>query len=429
MLSEFGLANFKSYRDASLKFAPLTVLIGANGSGKSNAVEALWLISRLARGISLETLRVELRGERGPIRGRLNDLGYRRSPTVRLSCGTTHPEWDRYVIELQVGADNSPVVVGESLEGWSPVPLFRVTDTTGAGSLWVAYNNFARGGKKPIILCSNGMAVLGQLQTPARFGSGNKTAQRTIPEVVSATIRSLSNIMFLSPDLSEMRRYGSTVDPVLGPRGDNLSGALYNLCNDADRKSQMLGFVRELPEQDIRDIAFVKTPRTEVMVQLKETFGSDERVYDAVALSDGTLRVLAIAAAALSAEEGSLLVIEEIDNGVHPSRAGALLRRILDVARKRKVRVLMSTHNPALLDALPDETLGDVTFCYRDDEGASNLIRLQDLPDYPNLVARGPIGSLMTSGTIDRFVKNPISNDERVRQGLSWVSNLRVAAS
>ena len=66
------------------------------------------------------------------------------------------------------------------------------------------------------------------------------------------------------------------------------------------------------------------------------------------------LHPLAIAAAMLSAPEGSLVVIEEIDNGVHPSRARHLLDSIRTVAERRKLRVLLSTHNPAMLDALPD---------------------------------------------------------------------------
>ncbi|QXE26094.1 ATPase-like protein [Richelia sinica FACHB-800] len=88
------------------------------------------------------------------------------------------------------------------------------------------------------------------------------------------------------------------------------------------------------------------------MVRLAETFGNTRRYCEAALLSDGTLRVLAIAAAMLSATEGSLVVIEEIDNGVHPNRAKHLLASIRDIAERRKLRVLLSTHNPALMDAL-----------------------------------------------------------------------------
>lgn len=56
------------------------------------------------------------------------------------------------------------------------------------------------------------------------------------------------------------------------------------------------------------------------MVSLTESFGGQLKRYDASLLSDGTLRVLSIAAALLSAPVGTMVVIEEIDNGVHPSR-------------------------------------------------------------------------------------------------------------
>ena len=47
MLTSFTLERFKSYdkQGATLHLAPLTVLIGANASGKSNVVEALRLLS------------------------------------------------------------------------------------------------------------------------------------------------------------------------------------------------------------------------------------------------------------------------------------------------------------------------------------------------------------------------------------------------
>ena len=48
MLSSFTIQDFKSYRKATLDLAPLTVLIGANASGKSNAIEALRLFSWIA---------------------------------------------------------------------------------------------------------------------------------------------------------------------------------------------------------------------------------------------------------------------------------------------------------------------------------------------------------------------------------------------
>ena len=123
-----------------------------------------------------------------------------------------------------------------------------------------------------------------------------------------------------------------------------------------------------------------------------------------------------------------MVVIEEIDNGVHPSRARALLERILVIARSRQLRVLLSTHNPALADALPDEALCDVVFCYRDpSSGVSRLQKLGDLQDVPDLLVKGSLGHLMTSGAIERFVKAPRDPEVKRQQGLDWVERMRGA--
>lgn len=120
-----------------------------------------------------------------------------------------------------------------------------------------------------------------------------------------------------------------------------------------------------------------------------------------------------------------MVVIEEIDNGVHPSRAKSLLQNIRTIAERRELRVLLSTHNPALLDALPDSALPDVLFCYRDTrDGNSRVVRLQDVPDYPELIAQDSLGGLVTSGALERFVKQPRTLD-RQALALEWLDNVR----
>ena len=87
---------------------------------------------------------------------------------------------------------------------------------------------------------------------------------------------------------------------------------------------------------------------------------------------------------------------------------------------------MLTTHNPALLDALPQEAVPDVVFCFRHPEtGASQLTRLSDLTDYSGLVARGGIGTLMTQGIVDRFVKNPRTPEEKRQQALAWLEEVR----
>ena len=100
MLSSFTIKDFKSYREATLKLAPLTVLIGANASGKSNAIEALRLLSWIAQGNKLGAIRYAVQEEERAIRGTVQDLGFRSRRVFSLACRTTHRKWDHYSISL-----------------------------------------------------------------------------------------------------------------------------------------------------------------------------------------------------------------------------------------------------------------------------------------------------------------------------------------
>lgn len=319
---------------------------------------------------------------------------------------------ERLQLELVLGVGDDGMHIRHerlwALDERTDFPLYQVEEPATAYSpeIQVAYNNFAHGGKKPRIACIDQQAVFTQLTTPARFFKQHEKSQNTIPAACERLREDLESILFLDPVPGRMRDYSFIIEKALQGDGSNVSAVLFDLCTDGVKKQRLLEFVRSLPEQDIGDIDFLKGPRNEVMVKLLETFGKQERWMDAPLLSDGTLRVLAVAAALLSVPEGSLVVIEEIDNGVHPSRAEGLLSNIQKVALDRKLRVLLTTHNPALLDAIPLSAIPHIVTCYRDpDEGDSRLVRLEDLERYPELVAQGRIGQLVTKGILDRFVK------------------------
>ncbi len=50
MISEVYVGGLTSFRDMEIDLGPLTVLVGANGSGKSNFVRALELLGRIVDG-------------------------------------------------------------------------------------------------------------------------------------------------------------------------------------------------------------------------------------------------------------------------------------------------------------------------------------------------------------------------------------------
>lgn len=428
MLTKFTLGNFKSYREAALDLSPLTLLIGANASGKSNALEALQMFSWLSRGRRLEDVFRAVEESELLIRGTVADLTYPGADSFRLGCSLRHEwTWTDLETEIAVGKEGMRMRQETIISPVERSPLYKV-EATAAGfshDVFVSYNNFVRGGIKPQITCTDQQAVLTQLLTPARFAAQHERSQKEIPQVAKAFMQALERILFLDPMPRRMRGYSFTMDKALKGDGSNISSTLYDLCVTQQGKEKVLAFVRDLPEQDITDIQFLEGPRKEVMVKLEESFGGTRQLREAAVLSDGTLRVIAVAAALLSAPSGSMVVVEEIDNGVHPSRAKTLLANIERVAHEQKLAVLLTSHNPALLDALPRSAVPNVVFCYRDPaQGDSRLVRLSQLPDYPELVAQGPLGRLVTQGVLDRSVKTARKPEEKVQATLDWVEAL-----
>jgi predicted ATPase len=433
MITAFTLQNFKSHLESTLPLAPLTVLIGANASGKSNALEGLRLLSWIAQGQKLSALGYQAQGSERIVRGRLSDLSnFSLVDGMSITCDTDHPEWPRYQIKLSVREDDELHIDQECIRPFgNGVPLFEVKQrASGVGSdMLVAYNNFSKGHNKPQVSCSDQISLLIQMESAARIGESHSKAQEVIPQVSRWYQEVLTRVVFLDPVPARMRGYSFSSEKRLLGDGSNISAILYKQCQDPKGKELVLGFVRSLPEQNISDISFIEARPSEVMIKITETFGDQRREYDASLLSDGTLRVLAIAAVMLSAPEGSLVVIEEIDNGVHPSRARDLLAQLSSLAKDRSLRVLLSSHNPALLDGLPDDAVPAVVLCYRNPTtGASNLVRLSDLPDYPELVAQGPVGFLMTSGVLDRFVKSHPGSEKKKAKALAWLDQIRMVA-
>ena len=242
--------------------------------------------------------------------------------------------------------------------------------------------------------------------------------------------RNLSESFFFDFVPSQMR-YESLTEKDLRPNGQNLAGVLHYLCEKdgyaSDNKTKLLNLIKSLPEQNIIDIKFYVDHRERVEFALIENFANTPKEFPMDLLSDGTLKVLAIATALLSVSTGSTLVIEEIDSSIHPSRAHDILSLMRQYAEERGLKLLLSTHNPALMDAIPDEALADVVFCYRDpQQGDSRLVRLGDLDDYVGLVVQGSLGDLVTRGIVERFVKHPKTKEEKKRQALDWLKQMQV---
>ena len=435
------IKNFKSYKDATLPLSPLTLLIGANASGKSNAIEAFRFLSWVAGGERLSTLKNRVNDSNQVVRGSIKDLAFNSTDQFALlfkfekdveyegvfDVSSNNIELRSEIIYLQ----ENRIVILQNLKR----PYLSQLSTSFDTDLIKKLDKFAESK-----IHFDGF-VSSQIDSSFSFYKNNNsdisaflmvdtsiTMKKNKAWIDFDDIRKFLQQSFFFDFIPNNMRVDSILDNSLRPDGSNIAGVLYNICKEENKKSKLLSLVQSLPEQDITDIKFYKDHRDRIEFALVESFGnvSVERTMDL--LSDGTLKVLGIAAALLSVPESSTVVIEEIDNSIHPTRAHIILSLLRQYAEERKLNLLLSTHNPAVMDALPDEALADVVFCYRNPkEGDSKLVRLGDLDDYLGLVAQGTLGDLVTQGTVERFIKHPTTADQRKKQALDWLSQLQGA--
>lgn len=428
------IKNFKSYKEATLPLAPLTLLIGANASGKSNAIEAFRFLSWVAGGERLSTLKNRVNDSDKIIRGNVSDLPFRETEQFVLSFSADSSNYES-IFNIRF---NEIYFGFEIIETENENFIFTFDDVADDG-IYVSQeslsNNFAIDENKTIFSIKNSdysdvFNLSKELLSFFLKENGSPYKIEKIYNDINFLKSLILNAYFFDFVPSQMR-YESLSEKDLRSNGQNLAGVLHYLCEKdrhaSDNKTKLLNLIKSLPEQNIIDIKFYVDHRERVEFALIENFGNTPKEFPMDLLSDGTLKVLAIATALLSVSTGSTLVIEEIDNSIHPSRAHDILSLMRQYAEERGLKLLLSTHNPALMDAIPDEALADVVFCYRDpQQGDSRLVRLGDLDDYVGLVVQGSLGDLVTRGIVERFVKHPKTKEEKKKQALDWLKQMQV---
>jgi predicted ATPase len=396
-IAEVRLTSFKSFRDAVLPLDEFTLLIGRNGSGKSNALDGLWALARLAEG---EDVRDALDGGRdGPaVRGGVAGCAPLGESTFALGC-TVQTGQQQVVFDVVVQTEPEVRIVRERISGGGGQPVLSASihgDSSDLETEWVEPS----GASDHLRFRSNRLLatqVLGRVPaTPTGQALHRAAAQ---------VLASLKAVFVLDPVPERMRQYVRRNDTLLRRNAENLSAAAGALLDQPDTEARIREAMTRLNEQDVVGVELSRSELDDVMLTLVERFaGHDQRVPTRM-MSDGSLRFLAILVALLqepvdhagdtSSDEPvgqTTLVIEELENGLHASQAATVVDLIRREVTERRVRALATAHSPALLDAFTGEQHRDVIICERNAEGRSTLTRLTDLPNYLDIALLGSLG-------------------------------------
>lgn len=412
-ISEVRLTAFKSFRDQVLPLSPLTTLIGRNSSGKSNALDGLEVLSRLARGEDITEALESRRGPEGAVRGGLAGCVPHGSDRFSLGCSV---RTSRGPIHLDVTVQVEPEVqiIAESLSGPTVKGRQHVLQSGEAnpqvGDLWATWHNGKRG-RDPSVRFRGSRLLTSQL--PLRVVPETESGKDAVwcAETVIAT---LGGVFHLDPVPHLMRQYVPSRDSNLRRTAENLSAAVGSIQRtNTALFHRLIDLLRGLADHDIETLAVTRSDLGDVMLALNE---GDLGLTPAREMSDGMLRFLAIATSLLTGgggldlgpssterdEQSLMLVIEELENGLHPSQASEVLELVRQAGAENNTQVLITTHSPALLSALAAEDHEGVVVCWREREsGTSQLSRLTELDGYPAAMAAGSLGDVVTQGRLD----------------------------
>lgn len=434
-VTQLNLEAFKSFRNAVLPLSDMTLLIGRNSSGKSNALDGLEVLARLAEGEDLIDALDGRRREIGSVRGGSEGCAPHGLDSFSLGCIVeADGEELKYSVEIEVRPDIR--IIAERL--WGPGvaaasgtrsygPIFETRPAGAPGMGIEAEIHNGKRGPNPPSRFRDSRLLLTQIPLVV---AGTNRAEKSVVAAVSTVQNALRGIFHFDPIPHLMRDFVKGRDVELRRTGDNLSPALRNLHTmDPKAFEQIEELVRLIADDGVRGITFVNSDLGDVMLALQEERGAKSNNAErtpAREMSDGLLRFIGIATALLSPQNGLdidaavsnpslvhnaqpssgiLIVLEELENGLHPSQAHRVLQLVRESSKKSGTSVLITTHSPALLDAAEGSLNRNIMVCHRDPEtGQSRLTRITDLPGYAVALAEGSLGTAVTTGKLSSTV-------------------------
>ncbi len=318
-LDKIVVRGFRSIANQTVTLGDITVLIGSNGSGKSNFIEVFKLLREISEGRLSDYVKRSGGAER------ILHFGSKNTDSINLRA-YFNDSVDQYEISLFPNSLDSLVPINEYAYFWN--------------------KQYAQPYQKP--LPSNGNEAAISLNAAGVDG------------YVKAALSSWRIYHFHDTSASSPMKKMAEIDDnrFLRPDGSNLAPFLYFLKNAHEME---YGLIRNT----VRRIApffddFVLEPRAldETRIRLEWKHVGSDAFFDVSSFSDGTLRFIALAVLLLQPKtlRPSIVLLDEPELGLHPA-AITLLGAIVRQASAHS-QVILSTQSPFLLDLFdPEEVL------------------------------------------------------------------------
>ena len=350
MLTKLTVRNFKSLGDVTLELPRLAVLFGPNAAGKSNILDAIQALSWMGNARTL----FDALGEPFPVRGYAFEAFSFASgglPAL-VRQGST-----RFTLEADLTA-------GEGLYRYRIEPAFDFR----SGQLSVSDEYLALLGSTGT---PKGKAAIERVDSKFHIRRKGRPAHPRQEQVgLNHSIlsdRSLGEengypwlehvrnelfdwrTYYFEPRM-QMRAEESPSDVFdIGIHGEHIVPFLYKLrAEHPNRFDAVFRTLRSIVPS-IDSISVELDERRGTLNLLVRQAGID---YSSRVLSEGTLRVLALCAIAVNPWGGSLLALEEPENGIHPRRLDLIAQLLLSLVGRDGHQVVATTHSPLFAGAI-----------------------------------------------------------------------------
>ena len=379
------MQRFKSILFMDLDLGRVNCIIGANGSGKTNILEALGFLGAAANGV-VDDEALLRRGVRPGVPGLYQSAFEEQNGLVSIAVSATGADSEQYRVELSNDRDYPGAAWAYDNESL----------TDGASELLSARPK--TGGLNP----AKGYAALKMVEVP--------------PEnPASQLMRTIQDYAIFAPSTPVLR--GLSSDPVaklpVGLSGGNLAAAYRDLrrdllVKDDELAESVLGLIDWVQDVDATSepsrLLSPSVSSTPVVLRFTDRYmhGRFNHLtgYDA---SEGALYVLFCACLCLLPESPRLLSIDNLDQALNPRLVTRLVSSLSAWLRQNRGdrQLLFTVHNPAALDGLdltdPDIRLFAVG---RNSRGHTCVNRIQLTPELLELHEKFPLSRLWMKGNL-----------------------------
>jgi predicted ATPase len=369
MITEIKINNFKSVADLTLPLGRFNVLIGANGSGKSNILEAI----AFGGAASADKLDNEFLGGRG-----IRAASVQLMKSAFLNANLSNP------IELTFKSETNEITFriedkNKIILEWDTETSFRFLEPKGTWKYSISekiskeavdyllkelssfletdlFQSLSKENKNLIIDFiaqlkgfdendndENQKKIFSSLYTNFFLNIYNKVVHN----------KEIDNFIIYSPEISSLRKFEeeSQIKP-LGVKGEGMFSVLQIFYENYGEETivEIRKYLHVIEWFDDFEAIFDKVSGRKGLVVKDRNL--PDVTLNQTNVNEGFLFLLFYISLIISKETPAFFAIDNIEASLHPLLCEELIKILVELSKKHNKQIILTTHNPFVLDGL-----------------------------------------------------------------------------